>query len=263
MNNISVNPQTEAIKAEIEVLRKEFLKLYTQKDEMITIERDDIYYRYVDIIGKEQYENYKLSVELKAMKFKVELAQASINRKERPNILKIETQVNKQLKQYYDIVREQADAVKMAQKSVLISKDDVKEMHDLFRIIVKRLHPDLHPNQLDKMSDLFIKGQTAYRTHNLALLREIIMKLDMDGNIDEIIEREETLTEMRDRLKTQIEMIKHDIKMLNESFPFRFRQQLKDEKWINEKKEEMKRERELMEAELKMFTDMYTLMTED
>jgi hypothetical protein len=128
---------------------------------------------------------------------------------------------------------------------------------------VKRLHPDLHPNQLDKMSDLFIKGQTAYRTHNLALLREIIMKLDMDGNIDEIIEREETLTEMRDRLKTQIEMIKHDIKMLNESFPFRFRQQLKDEKWINEKKEEMKRERELMEAELKMFTDMYTLMTED
>lgn len=263
MMTLAISPETVAQRQEIECLKREFLRLYTKRDRMLNEERDDLYIRYVNLIGKDKYDNFRLSVEVRALKMKTEMAQAAINRNQRPNVYDIQRSVDSQLKDYYESVRQQAEAIKQAQESIaVISAYDSEELHDLFRMLVKRLHPDLHPDQPEKKKDLFLQGQTAYRTHNLTLLREIIMRLDIDGDIDDLLCREESMAQTIERLRQQTTDMQREIDRLNASFPFNLRAQLLDPTWVHEQQEEMKRESEQLEAQKKMYEERFSLMTE-
>lgn len=246
----------------MERLKCEFLRLYTERDRMLNEERDDLYIRYVNLIGKDKYDNFRLSVEVRALKMKVEMAQAAINRNQRPNVYDIQKSVDNQLKDYYESVKQQAEAIKQAQDAACISTYDAQELRQLFRMLVKRLHPDLHPDQAERMKNLFLQGQTAYRTHNLTLLREIIMRLDIDDNIDDLLSREETMAQTIERLRQQTADMRREIERLCASFPFNLRAQLTDPTWVHEQQEEMQRERELLEAQKRMYEERFSLMAE-
>lgn len=251
-----------ALRQETERLRQEFLKLYTERDRMVNVERDDLYIRYVNLLGKDKYENFRLAVEVRALKLKTELAQAAINRNETPDADYIARRVDRQMADYYKSVAQQADAIRLAQQVETISSNDVAEMHQLFRLVVKRLHPDLHPDQPEKMADLFLQGQTAYRTHNLALLREIVMRLDLDGDIDSLLSRRETPKETLVRLRRQVDSIRNEIARLNASFPFNLRSSLLDPTWVRQQQTELKHERERLEQQRKIYVERFSLMTE-
>jgi len=259
---MTISPETVAEQQEVERLKREFLQLYTERDRMLNEERDDLYIRYVNLIGKDKYDNFRLSVEVRALKMKVEMAQAAINRNRRPNVFDIQRSVDSQLCDYYESVRQQAKAIKEAQNAASISAYDAQELHQLFRMLVKRLHPDLHPDLPEKMKDLFVQGQTAYRTHNLTLLREIIMRLDIDSDVDNLLCREETTEQTIERLKNQTADMRREIELLNASFPFNLRAVLFDPTWIHEQQEEMRREREQLEAQKRMYEERFALLTE-
>lgn len=259
---ITIAPETVAQKEEVERLKREFLRLYTERDRMLNEERDDLYIKYVNLIGKDKYDVFRLSVEVRALKMKTEMAQAAINRNQRPNVYAIQRDVDSQLKDYYESVKQQAEAIKQAQNVQHISAYDAQELHQLFRMLVKRLHPDLHPDLSEKMKDLFLQGQTAYRTHNLSLLREIIMRLDIDGDADNLLSREETMAQTIERLQQQITDMQREIELLNASFPFNLRAQLADPTWVHEQQEEMRRERELLGVQKRMYEERFSLMTE-
>jgi len=264
MDTLAFDPKTELLKAEVEELRKKFLTLYTQKDDMISTEREDLYIRYLKEVGQTQYENYQLQVEVRALKRKVELAQSYINRDQRPNVKLIDTQVKKELKEYYEQIKQQQQALKTARKAATISKFDLKEMHDIYRVLVKRLHPDLNPDQEEKDAELFIKAQAAYHTHNIDLLREMIMRLKMDEEVDTLVSKnEETLEDMKARLQKQIAEIEHDIAYLLTTFPFNVRPLLEDPEALAKKKEEMKREHDELMEQKRIYAERYKLLTED
>jgi hypothetical protein len=263
MNNITIDPEAKKIKDEIESLRKEFITLYTEKDELLSVDKDDLSIKYIKLIGQAKYENFCLSVEVKSLIMKTELAQAAVNRNEKPDIHEIEKKVNAQLQEYRKMIDEQAEALKEAQEASMISKFDLVEAHVLYRTLVKRLHPDLHPNQPDKMTDLFIKGQTAYKMHDIGMLREIVMRLDIDGDVDDLLlKSDKSLEEIRDGLQTQINEIKHDIDAIESSFPFNMKECLEDAKWIREQQDELKKEREQLEEQKKIYTERFSLLTD-
>ena len=54
-----------------------------------------------------------------------------------------------------------------------LSEEESKEMRDLYRLLVKQLHPDLHPDQSDREAALFLQVQAAYKICDLYKLREI------------------------------------------------------------------------------------------
>jgi len=264
MDSLALDPKTELLKAEVEALRKKFLTLYTQRDDMLCTDKEDLYIRYLQEIGQSQYENYRLQVEVRALKRKVELAQSYINRDRKPNAKHIDTQVKKELKDYYKQVEQQQEALKVAQKAETISKFDLKEMHDIYRVLVKRLHPDLNPTQKAQDAEIFIKAQVAYRTHNIDLLREMIMRLKMDEEVDTLVNNsEETLDDMKARLQKQIAEIEHDIAYLLTTFPFNMRSLLDDPEALATKKEEMKQEHGALLAQKRIYAERYKLITED
>jgi len=264
MYDITISPAIESLRKEIEALRKEFLRLYTRKNDMLHVERDDLYIKYLNLIGKDKYEIFCLSVEVRALKMKCELAQAAINRNEHPDAFLINRQVDKQLKDYYLQISDQADAIKAAQEAEMINSFDLEEMQNLFRLLVKRLHPDLHPDQPEVMKDLFIQGLTAYRTHNMQLLREIIMRLDLNKDIDEFVSKgEDSLEQIVERLKAQIAEIESDIETLQATFPFNIRKEIMDPEWIQREKEEMERERRELEEQKELYGQRLHLLIDD
>jgi len=263
MKDIIISPQAESKKNEVERLRKTFIKLYTEKDRLLNEERDDLYVRYINLIGKYKYENFKLSVEVRAMKMKMEFAQAAINRNKRPAISEIEQEVSRRMEEYYMRVEEQARAIDEAKNAQGISSFDAEEMLQLFRMLVKRTHPDLHPNQSEEMKDHFLQGQTAYRSRNLSLLREIIMCLDVEEGIEEQLSSQgECMDDMISRLKSQIEEISKFIHDLKEEFPFNIRKKLLDPAWIKEQEEMLAKGRKELERQMELYKERYNLIVE-
>lgn len=264
MDKLVLDPKTEKLKAEVEELRKKFLTLYTQKDDMICTEREDLYIRYLNEIGHIQYENYQLQVEVRALKRKVELAQSYVNRGQNPDIKFIDNQVKIELKEYYKQIEQQQEALKVAQEVDTISKFDLKEMHDIYRVLVKRLHPDLNPDQQEKDVDLFVKVQAAYHTHNIDLLREIVMRLKMDEDVDALVSKnEDSVNDMKMRLQRQIVEIEHDIAYLLTTFPFNVRSLLEDPEALAKKKEELKQEHDELIEQKRIYAERFQLITED
>jgi len=261
-NQLALSPEQAALKAELESLRKEFIKLYTEKDRMMTLDRDDLTIKYLNLIGREKYENFSLSVEVRALKMKVELAQAYLNRNERPNMYAIEQEVKRCLSEYNRMLQEQADAIKAAQEAAQLSEFNLAEEQQLYRLLVKRLHPDLHPGMSDDMKDLFLQAQTAYRSHNLNLLRQMVLRLDMDGGVDELLEQAESTEEAVARLKKQVAELKADIERLQGEFPFSIRMNLQDPAWVKEQRDRLLAEREQLQEEQKKYSERLELICE-
>jgi len=260
MPELIINPEQEALKSEMESLRTEFLRCYTEKDRLLSEDHDDLYVRYMDAVGRMKFENFQLEVEVRSLKLKVELAQAAVNRNERPNVAAIERQVSRDLRDYYRKIEAQAEELRAAKEVLLISEFDMQEMRDLFRTLAKRLHPDLHPAQPDHLADLFIQAQTAYRMHNLAKLREIVLRLDMDASADAGSLKGELPEETIARLKAQIQHLKQDIELIQSQFPFNLRSQLLDPAWVHEQQAAERKRREELERQKEMYEDRFSLI---
>lgn len=259
---LTISPETMALRQEYEQLKSEFIKLYTERDRLNNEDRDDLYIRYVKLIGEDKYENFCLSVEVRALRMKVEMAQAAINRGSQPDVYEIQRRVDEQLEDYYECIRQHAEALKQAREAKSISIYDAKEMQQLFRMLVKRLHPDLHPELSEDMQDLFIQGKAAYRAHNLPLLREIIMRLDINGDMSDILHHEETIEQAIERLRLQNDQMRSEIAELKAMFPLNLRKQLHNPTWIHEQQEQLKQERKQLKAQKKMLEDRFSLMTD-
>ncbi len=263
MNELTLSPERAILYEQLITLRKEYAAVYTQHDSMISQERDTIYIVYLNTIGKDLYENYCLSVEIGSLKLMVEAAQAALNRNEVPNMIEIELIVKQQMDKYYKQMQQQADELEQAQKATFVDEDKTKELKDTYRLLVKRLHPDLHPNQPDYLNDLFLQIQTAYHTQNLEVLQSVLLRLNMEqmDKGDELFTTD-TITTHIESLKSQIEKLKKKIIDLEKSFPFCYRNLLTDEEWVKMELNRLKEERIHLEKEKHIYTERLNLLKE-
>jgi len=95
-------------------------------------------------------------------------------------------------------------------------------------------------------------------------LREMIMRLNMDEDVDTLVSKsEETLEDMKARLQRQIADIEHDIAYLLSTFPFTERQLLDDPEALARRKEELKREHDALVEDKRIYAERYKLITEE
>jgi len=87
------------------------------------------------------------------------------------------------------------------------------------------------------------------------------MRLKMDEDVDTLLDKtEETLDDMKERLQKQIAEIEHDIAYLRTTFPFNMRSLLDAPAALAKKKEEMKREHDVLMK--RIYAERYKLITE-
>lgn len=243
-------------------LREEFLNLFTEKEDIVNNRRDSTYIKYINLIGKDEYDVFNLEIELKAIKLKVKLAQAYINKGQRPDFQVIENRISELWKEYEAQLKRLADGVRMSSQAIRINQAELDDAKDLYKMLVKRLHPDLHPDLPEELRDMLTVVKAAYKMHDVTALRQLAIKYQLLVPAENLDDTETDPDSLIPILKEHIEQLRRDIEELISSFPLNLAEKLKDDEWVMERQIELKEKRERIEVEIEKQEKVYSLITD-
>lgn len=249
----------------LEELRRQFLELYTTHKYMV--ENDSLILNsiYLEKIGHLQLKLLKKQAEAARYKFKMMLLQAAVNRSERPDLGQIEQQVETKMQNHYARINEQAMAMEAAKHvlSNLMSKEDSGKLKELFRLLCKRLHPDLNPDLTEEEKDLFVKVKTAYDLKNITELQGILLYLDGTGGESLLNLTPQERRERVKRLKNGINELLVKIEELRQSFPFSIEEQIMDDNYIAGRQEEINAQCFAAEKDIAHYKEIISLILDE
>lgn len=255
---ITISPRKQALKEAYERLQKEYTELVIQREEMLMDEKPRLEAMYMEAIGELLFQELNLKYEIALLRLKRDSLKAYANRGEKPDMEAVDEKVEQATYTYNEHLRQEEERIKKTQ-AFLEHHDkedseqklkDYMDLKRLYREMVHRLHPDLHPDQTEWERELFLKVQQAYEDGDLERMRALEQELQA-GMRSSTVEND-TIEEWEERvaqLKEQIEAIKKEIEQLEDTFPFTYRQKLYDMEWIAAQREEIQVRIELLEKE--------------
>jgi len=238
---IDISPRKKQLKEEYERLQLEYAALVAERDELENSEGPRLTALYMEAVGQLQYEVLVLRYEIALLKQKRDLLQAYKNRGEKADLNYVDEQVEATAKTYNENIQREEEKIKQAKAYIEEQKEEEKknqenekrELRDLYRKLVHRLHPDLHPEQTEWEKELFLKVQDAYEKGDLEKLRELAQQLEAGMPADAV--NNETTEEWEERvnqLKEEIAKIREEIEKILQEFPFTYRERLNNPEWI-------------------------------
>ncbi len=117
-----------------------------------------------------------------------------------------------------------------------------QKLKELYRRIVKKLHPDINPNITEREKELFFETQKAYKNGDLEKLEEIyaeIMeeeKIQGNGTVSNDISQ---LNELKEKLIKKLHSVEREISAIKASFPYSAKDILKNPTALSEKQNEL------------------------
>lgn len=122
-------------------------------------------------------------------------------------------------------------------------EDPIHELKRLYRQIVKRLHPDVHPNPTEREKDLLNRANKAYKAGDLEEMHRIWEELAGMEQPEEIFEDteegRERLRELIRALMKRCEALEEEIGHIKSSFPYTVKILLDDDKALEMKRREL------------------------
>ena len=252
MNNaIDISPRKKQLKEKYERLQLEYAALVAERDELVNSEGPRLTALYMEAVGQLQYEELVLQYEIALLKQKRDLLQAYKNRGEKADLNYVNEQVEATAKTYNENIQREEEKIKQAKAYIEEQKeeekknqeDEKRKLRDLYRKLVHRLHPDLHPEQTEWEKELFLKVQDAYEKGDLERLRELSQQLEAGMPADAVDnETTEEWEERVNQLKEEITKIREEIARILQEFPFTYRERLNNPEWISQTQNMLRQE---------------------
>ena len=262
--------QFEKLKAEIQALREILASLVFERDHLIHVTCKEIESDYMRELGMIEAEIYHAECEVRYLQRKLEMMQASVNRREAIRSESINQDLRAQYEEYQKIYEEfvrrimeaaefqsrrkkNSKASTKAERTEESAKEQPKEtaaetpketdsedklLKKLYRQIVKALHPDLHPNQDEATKELFKRAILAYKDGDLKTLNEIASTLGSAATAT-AEDKIESLLQEKARILTMIRAIRAEIKLVKTRFPYTKKEILNDPEKLAAEKEKL------------------------
>ena len=146
-----------------------------------------------------------------------------------------------------------------SEKETSEGKQKVPNAKDLYRKIVKRLHPDVNPNATEHEKELFRKATKAYQEGDIVTLQEIYNEIFSGVNQEEnegdvTIEK---LEEIRRILRKQIQAMEEEIRGIQNRTPYKYKELLEDPEKIRLVQEKIQEAISLYEKEIERLQKLY------
>ena len=266
---IDISPRKKLLKEEYERLQQEYAALVAERDELENSEEPRLTALYMEAVGQLQYEVLVLQYEIALLKQKRDLLQAYKNRGEKADLNYVDEQVETTAKTYKENIQREEEKIKQAKAYIEEQKeeekksqeDEKRELRDLYRKLVHRLHPDLHPEQTEWEKELFLKVQDAYEKGDLEKLRELAQQLEAGMPADAVDnETTEDWEERVNQLKEEIAKIREEIARILQEFPFTYRERLNDPEWIVQTQDMLRKEIAELEKEKARLEKIVSIM---
>lgn len=141
----------------------------------------------------------------------------------------------------------------------------VPDAKELYRQIVKKLHPDVNPNVTEHEKELFYAAVKAYREGDLVTLQKIYDEVFSNGNVN--LDKKELsydeLVAFCDKIKSRIATLKKEIDEIRGDFPYNMKDFLDDADDMAKKRKELERQIRKNEETQKRLTAIYERICDD
>lgn len=246
-NQIDISPRKQQLKAEYDLLQKQYADLVTERDDL-DMERPRLEALYMETVGQLQFEMLMLQKDVAKLRQYRDMLQACINRGEQPDWDSIEFKLKFIVQAMDEKLKQEEEKLKQAREFIRHEMEEEEhrsdaeklELKTLYKRLVHRLHPDLHPDQTEWERNLFLKVQEAYFKRDLEKLRQL--EQELEAGIPSVSASDDTIEVWEERiakLRARIAAIQDEIKQILSSFPFTYRDKVYDAEWVAARKEEL------------------------
>lgn len=229
-DSLEIHPEVAQLARECAILRDELAVRHAEHARLVSQEVPALRAEYQLAIGGRAYVLFCREGELRRLRRKIELMQVSLSRTEPIAIGAIEAVLNREFAEWAQRMKEMAAELAKAQHwaaSPVLSAEDGAEMQRLYRLLAKRLHPDLD----ERARGMWPHVQDAYRRADLNALRAIRLLLDdlPQPSLPSALDR---LREVRRELEEQLARLLAGIVELKAAFPLNHAEKLSDRNWV-------------------------------
>ncbi len=225
---------------DLESLKSELAKLISERDTIENTVKKNLEALYAIKIGKNEFTLFKTECEIARLKRKIELFQTKINHGEKFNITEIERKLDGEYKKWEKEMSKMLEDIESKKKRLgsLMTEEDSVELQGTYRSLVKKLHPDINPDQKEMSKLLWNRVMAAYSTSDLEELRAIKLLID-DTKNDDVADPGPKIDDHIGSIKKKIFSLIEYIKKTRSEFPFTIEHDIDDESWVANKNSEI------------------------
>lgn len=235
----------ERVRAEIRQLRAEIIERYVELDEL-RAEEAMLTILYEQRLGPAHIRALELEWELARLRRKLSLLMVALNRGETPDHAKITAILDEELRGFQDAIRDAKARFHHADRALLDSKPiaDYARVKQLYREIVRALHPDLHGGDLSgERLLLWTSARMAFERGDVAELERIHHLVIEEKPSSKAVQAEVTELDFLERDRTRLKRLRKELEkrraaLLGET-PLNLRNELHDPLWVAEKRAEI------------------------
>ena len=244
MESLIIHEEYLKYKEELEKLTEHLAKMVEEYTHKVSHEYHLLLTEYINKIGKLERTEFEYSLKAMAIKRKMELARSYLNRKEAPDEDKIDEEIQKEYKEYYERLAQMEKDIKVANvftDAPVLSEEEGKELKFLYKQLVKKLHPDVKKEATEKDLMLWNQAVDSYEKGDLEMLRTIA---DIASGIEEKLPEKsedavEELKEKCEKVRTRITEYMSKLSSLDKVFPFDKRMFLNDKVMVEMRRQEL------------------------
>ena len=242
---LTLHPAHAALAAEVAALRDELASLLAEVDELLEFVRPNLLALYQVRLGPAELELLAARYELARVKRAIDLAQAALNAGRKPDPARIEETLAREAAEWTERLDAAARKLKAAAEHLkgLLSKEESAELRKLYLVLVKKLHPDLHPDLSDDERKLWHKVQDANRLNDLPGMRALAA-LTQGEIAPKATPAVDVLGHEKEILTKHVETQRKKIAAIRAEPPFTLERELNDEAWVKAKCEALSAETE-------------------
>lgn len=222
---------------------EQYEKLILQRDQLEK-EAESIFRIYVNKFGKLITDSYEMQIECIKIKKMISYCQAAINRGQMIDRDQIMHQVDLEMQEYYAKLDEMLSDNEKCKQLEFSSDYTVRRVKKLYRMIAKKLHPDINPmtDQDETLQELWMRVMIAYHANDLKGMTELVVLVD---SALEDAGWEQNRIDIPD-IADKIREITAEIYQIRHTEPYMHKYLIENEAKTKEKKKELR-------AELKQF----------